>query len=174
MSIYRKALSERSSYIENVLIHQLVGLLAGALWKQDPRIALTVFNAEVDDSGFDLVLGCGPMLRYLQIKQTHLFGRVQKFSIRQDFSQMVGSCVVLIVFAEDTLTIDHFQFYGGQIDEPMPAIDKRRSSVVPGRRAVDGSRKIRDHYRDISRSKFDLIENPLELLDRLFHISSSE
>lgn len=174
MSIYRKALSERSSYIENVLIHQFVALLAGALWKRDPRAALTIFNAEVDDSGFDLVLGCGSMLRYLQIKQTHLLGRVQKFSIRQDFSQMAGSCVVVIVFAEDTLTIDHFQFYGGRVDEPMPTIDKRRPSVVPGRRTADGSRKVRDHYQDIPRSHFERIESPIELLEHLFHDTRSE
>jgi hypothetical protein len=63
-SAYRKALAERSSYVENVLTHRLVSTLAGELWRRDPTLPLNIFNAEVDDAGFDLVLGCGNRLRY--------------------------------------------------------------------------------------------------------------
>lgn len=41
-----------------------------------------IFNPEVDDSGFDLVLGCGTKLRYIQVKQGHAYGVAGKFSIR--------------------------------------------------------------------------------------------
>jgi hypothetical protein len=61
-------LAERSSYVENVLIHLLVGALASELWRRDPSTPLSIFNSEVDDSGFDHVLACRQKLRYLQIK----------------------------------------------------------------------------------------------------------
>jgi hypothetical protein len=129
---------------------------------------LSIFNSEVDDSGFDLVLACRQKLRYLQIKQVHLGGRASKFSIRQDFSLMNGSCVVVIVYTEDSLSIDHFLFYGGEIDEAMPPIDGNKPSIVPGRRDANGNRKIRGHYRDIKRSQFKKMSTVSELLDALF------
>jgi hypothetical protein len=164
----RKALAERSSYVENVLTHQLVAGLAGALWQQDPNTPLSIFNAEVDDSGFDLVLSCRQRLRYLQIKQVHLGGRAAKFSARLDFSHMIGSCVVVIVHRENDLAIDHFLFYGGPHDQAMPAIGAHKASIVPGRRGVDGVRKIRNHYRDIPRRRFMKVNSAAELLVSLF------
>jgi hypothetical protein len=166
---YRKALAERSSYVENILIHLLVGALAGELWKRDPSTPLNIFNSEVDDSGFDLVLACRQKLRYLQIKQVHLEGRASKFSVRQDFSLMSGSCVVVIVHTEDSLSIDHFLFYGGPIDEAMPSIDDNKPSIVPGRKDAEGNRKVREHYRDIKRSKFKKMTSTATLLDALFN-----
>jgi hypothetical protein len=165
---YRKALAERSSYVENVLIHLLVGALASELWHRDPSTQLSIFNSEVDDSGFDLVLACRQKLRYLQIKQVHLEGRASKFSIRQDFSLMIGSCVVVIVHTEDSLSIDHFLFYGGEMDEAMPPIDGNKLSIVPGRRDAEGNRKVRVHYRDIKRSQFKKMFTASDLLDALF------
>ncbi len=165
---YRKALAERSSYVENVLVHLLVGALASELWRRDPTTPLNIFNSEVDDSRFDLVLGCHQRLRYIQVKQVYANGRASKFSIRQDFSLIPGSCVVVIVHTEDALAIDHFLFYGGSVDEPMPAIDTLRPSIVPGRRDAAGNRKVRQHYRDIRRSHFKEMATAAELLDALF------
>ena len=165
---YRNALAEGSSYVENVLIHLLVGALASELWRRDPSTPLSIFNSEVDDSGFDLVLACRQKLRYLQIKQVHLEGRASKFSIRQDFSLMNGSCAVVIVHTEDSMSIDHSLFYGGEIDEAMPPIDGNKPSIVPGRRDANGNRKIRGHYRDIKRSQFKKMSTASELLDALF------
>ena len=165
---YRQGLAERSSYVENVLTHLLVGALAGELWRRDPTTPLNIFNSEVDDSGFDLVLSCHQCLRYLQIKQVHLDGRASKFSVRHDFSLMPGSCVVVIVHAADDLSIDHFLFYGGSVNEPMPSVDGNKASISPIRRGADGKRKVRQHYRDIRRSKFKKLMSVSELIDALF------
>jgi hypothetical protein len=165
---YRKALAERSSYVENVLTHRLVGALAAELWRRNPSSPLTIFNAEVDDSGFDLVLAWEQRLRYLQIKQVHVHGGAAKFSIRQDFSLMTGSCVVVIVHTEDTLDLDHFLFYGGRCDQAMPSIQLFKASAVPGRRDALGQRKVRSHYRDIRRTQFKRLGDASALVDALF------
>lgn len=165
---YQKGLAERSSYVENVLTHLLVGALASELWRRDPTTPLNIFNSEVDDSGFDLVLSCNQNLRYLQIKQVHLNGRASKFSVRHDFSLIMGSCVVVIVHAADDLSIDHYLFFGGSVNEPMPSINGNKASISPGRRGADGTRKVRQHYRDIRRSKFKKLMSVSELVDALF------
>jgi hypothetical protein len=165
---YRKALAERSSYVENVLVHRMVSSLAGELWRRDPTQPLHIFNSEVDDSGFDLVLGCGAKLRYIQVKQVHANGAASKFSVRLDFTRMPGSCIVVVVHTEDELLVDHFLFYGGSVHEPMPSVEDNKPSILPGKRDIDGNRKTRQHYRDVKRNKF---RGPLttgELLDALF------
>lgn len=165
---YRKALAERSSYVENVLVHRMVAGLAGELWRRDPTMPLHIFNSEVDDSGFDLVLGCGARLRYIQVKQVHLQGAASKFSVRLDFARMPGSCVVVVVHTEDELVVDHFLFYGGAIHEPMPSVEDNKPSVSPGKRDIDGNRKTRPHYRDVKRSRFHGPLTTAGLLDALF------
>lgn len=165
---YRKALAERSSYVENVLIHRLVSGLAGELWRRDPNVPLHIFNSEVDDSGFDLVLACGQKLRYVQVKQVHSKGSANKFSVRLEFTRLPGSCVVVVVHSESDLAIEHFLFFGGSSDEPMPSVESEKASVSPIKRGEDGKKKLRPHYRDIPKKKFRGPLNTGELLDALF------
>jgi hypothetical protein len=167
-STYRKALAERSSYVENVLVHRLVANLASELWRRDPNSPLHIFNAEVDDSGFDLVLAWSNKLRYIQVKQVHLNGSAKKFSVRLEFTRLPGSCVVVVVHSESELQIDHFLFFGGLATESMPSVENEKLSVSPIKRGADGKKKTRLHYRDIPRKKFRGPLNTGELLDALF------
>jgi hypothetical protein len=165
---YRTALAERSSYVENVLIHRLVANLAGELWRRDPTRPLHIFNSEVDDAGFDLVLGCSDKLRYIQVKQVHLHGKANKFSVRLDFTRLPGSCVVVVVHSEYDLQVEHFLFFGASVSEPMPNVESEKASVSPIKTGKDGKKKVRPHYRDIPRKKFSGPLTTGELLDVLF------
>ena len=167
-STYRKALAERSSYVENILIHRLVSSLAGELWRRDPNVPLHIFNAEVDDAGFDLVLACAGKRRYIQVKQVHSRGKADKFSVRLEFTRLPGSCVVVVVHAESTLEVEHYLFFGDSVHEPMPSVENEKASVSSIKRGEDGKRKTRPHYRDILRKKFSGPLKTGELLDALF------
>lgn len=165
---YTKALFHRSSHVENILTHAMVAAIGQELWRRSPELDLQVFNAEVDDSGFDLVLGCGGSMRYIQIKQTHLRGKAIKYSLRQDFAQMVGGCAVVLVYGAETLEIDHCLFYGGGAGETMSPIEHLPMTQSPGRRTAEGVRKIREHYRDVPRRSFQGPLSISELVDCLF------
>lgn len=167
-SSYLKALAERSSYVENVLIHRLVSDLAGELWCRDPQSPLHIFNSEVDDAGFDLVLSCAGIQRYIQVKQVHRKGKANKFSVRLEFTRLPGSCVIVIVHSESDLTVDHYLFFGGKANEPMSNVEGEKTTVSPIKRGVDGKKKIRSHYRDIPRKRFIGPLRTPELLDLLF------
>lgn len=167
-STYIKALAERSSYVENVLVHRLVADLASELWCRDPNSPLHIFNSEVDDSGFDLVLTYADKLRYIQVKQVHLNGKAKKFSVRLEFTLLRGSCVVVVVHSESELQAAHFLFFGGSASEPMPSVKSEKASVSPIKRGEGGKKKVRPHYRDIPRKKFRGPLNTGELFDALF------
>jgi len=172
---YTQVLAERSSHVENILTHALIAAIAQDLWRRDPWLDVQVFKAEVDDSGFDLVLGCNGSMRYIQIKQTHLKGKAAKYSLRQDFSQMAGGCAVVLVYDAVTLGTDHCLFFGGPPDATMPDIEDNPVTLSPGRRKADGTRKIRGNYRDVARKHF---QGPLtisQLVDLLFpNLNSQE
>src|SRR3989344_8143667 len=82
------ALAERSSYVENVLRHALVSSLASVFWGRDPSPSLQIFNSEVDDSGFDVVLSLGDQVRYVQLKQTHEDKVPPNCSVRLSFAAL--------------------------------------------------------------------------------------
>lgn len=170
--LYRKALAERSSYVENILIHRMVAALAGELWRRDPTAPFNIFNSEVDDSGFDLVLACAEKHRYIQVKQVHLNGAAAKFSVSLEFTRLPGSCVVVVVHTESELKIDHFLFFGASASDPMPSVETERVSVSPVKRGEDGKKRARPHYRDIPRKKFKGPLNTSQLLDALFSWSN--
>jgi len=165
---YREALARRSSHVENILTHAFIVAIAQELWRRDPWHDLQVFKAEVDDSGFDLVLGCRGGVRYIQIKQTHLQGNAVKYSLRLDFSKMVGGCAIVIVYRAETLEIDHWLFLGGDPANAMPSIEHLPATVSPGRRTAEGTRKVRENYRDVPRKFFQGPLTIAELLDLLF------
>ena len=165
---YTKALSQRSSHVENILTHALIARIAQELWTRDPWLDLQVFTSDVDDSGFDLVLGCGGVMRYIQIKQTHLHGKAVKYSLRLDFARMVGACAIVLVYQADTLEIDHCLYFGGESKQTLPFIEDHKVSQSPGRRGADGVRKFRENYRDVPRKAFHGPLSIAGLTDRLF------
>jgi hypothetical protein len=165
----RTALSLRSSYVENVLRHALVAGLAGELWRRDSACSLQVFNAEVDDAGFDVVLGLGSQNRYLQLKQTYA-AKVPAFvSVRVAFAGVPGACVVLMSHSLDDLSLAAFRFYGGRDPSmPMPPIEAFAVTKSSGRRSADGVRKLRGNYRNVPVRRFGGPIGLPGLLDALF------
>ncbi len=162
------ALAERSSYVENVLRHALVSSHASVFWSRDPSFSLQVFNSQVEDSGFDVVLGLGSQIRYVQLKQTHEEKLPPNCSVRLSFAALPGACVVLMSHTLKELRLSQYRFFGASPSEPLPSIEGFRKPMKPGRRNATGERKIRDNYRKVPMSQF---RGPLtveELADALF------
>jgi hypothetical protein len=163
------ALAERSSYVENVLTHSLVACLSGELWKRSPQSALQVFNSEVDDSGFDIVLGVESQLRFIQLKQAHDEKVPPHVSVRVPFAKMPGACVVLMSHSMEDLSLSAFRFYGGHSpSDCMPSVESFATSKAPGRRTAEGVRKVRENYRNVRLSQFHGPLSLAQLFDTLF------
>jgi hypothetical protein len=166
-----KALAERSSYVENVLRHALIAGLSSVVWSRDPNASLEVFNSEVDSAGFDVVLSFGAQVRYVQLKQAHAGKVPPHCSVRLSFSELPGSCVVLMSHAAEDLRLSQFRFFGGLPLEPMSSLASMRSSKAPGRRNAQGERKVRANYKDIPTRQFKGPLSVEQLLNELFPAS---
>ena len=73
-----------------------------------------------------------------------------------------------MVYSETDLSVDHYLFFGGAADQPMPDVASEKASVSPIKRGEDGKKKVRQHYRDVPRRKFAGPLDTGELLDALF------
>jgi hypothetical protein len=147
---YQQATAARSTYVENVLTHGFLYQLSREAWKLSPGHNLQIAKAEVDDSGYDVVLTLGKHVRYIQLKQAHHLKKNNRVSIQLAFSRIVGSCIVVIRYHAESLEITGFHFYGSKPTEPMLSIDGLPPSRLSGR--IDRNtnmNKIREHYRDI-------------------------
>ena len=145
----KRALSEKSSYIENILRHQLVAELSREAWRIAPLASLQVFNSEVDDSGFDLVLSFKGAIRHIQLKQAHDGRMPRDCSIRANFATIPGACVILMFHSIDDLRLTGFRFFGRRPTEPMPSIENLKTSKSSAKRDKDGTRKERLNYRNV-------------------------
>ena len=116
------AAAYQSTYIENALRHRMTAELCSELWKRNCHAALHIFNSEVDNAGFDMVLRLQSAVRYVQIKQAHAGKVPPHCSTRVSFSQMAGSCIVLISYDLEDLTINAYRFFGKKPHEPMQNI----------------------------------------------------
>lgn len=163
-----QALAERSSHVENVLRHAFLAELASEVWRDDPNEPLGISNAEVDDSGYDVVIERNAIIRRIQIKQHHEGKVPRAYSVRVGFATYPGSCIVAIAHSLIDLRPVSYSYYGSGPEEPMPYIEAHRSTKAPGRRTADGQRIIRLKYRDVPFSRFKKNLSIRQLIEELF------
>jgi hypothetical protein len=154
----------------------MIADLCSELWRRNCNAALQIFNSEVDNAGFDLVLKLNSAIRYVQIKQSHDLKVPAYSSTRVSFSKLNGSCIALISYNREDLTISGYRFYGEYPHEPMQTIDEFKPTKSPGRRNAKGERHVRSHYRNVPLNRFKICANCRQLLELLFppYLSKNE
>lgn len=163
-----QALAERSSHVENVLRHAFLAELASEVWRDDPNEPLGISNAEVDDSGCDIVLERRAMIRRIQLKQHHEEKVPRAFPVRLEFATYPGSCIVAIAHSLIDLKPTSYSFYGSGPNDSMPYIEAHRATKASGRRTAEGTRVLRLKYRDVPFSRFKKRLSIRELIEELF------
>ena len=162
-----EALSQHSHYVENTLRHVFLSDLCRALWRRDHTQRLHIYNNEVDDAGFDLVIGLGSIVRHVQLKARNTTGRARSISAHTALASAQGGCIVWMFFSTDTLTIEHYRFFGQPSGEAMSDIS-HLPEVLTQRRNIRGQRTVRPHHRTVRRSDFSQPLSTEELIDALF------
>ena len=163
-----QALAERSSHVENILRHAFLAELASEVGRDDPNEPLGISNAEVDDSGYDVIVERNATIRRIQLKQAHDGKTPKLFSVRVEFATYPGACIVVIAHSLLDLEPTSYSFYGSSPNDPMPCIEAHRTTKAPGRRTADGERVLRLKYRDVPFSRFKRNLSMRQLIGELF------
>jgi hypothetical protein len=117
---YSAQVSRNSHRIEAALRHAFLAELYGALWTIDPAHDLQVFLPEIDNSGYDVVLALGDVVRHVQLKSSMVGSTTQSVPVREALCRARGGCLVWCNYEVSSLDIVEYGFFGYTRDtEPL-------------------------------------------------------
>ena len=79
---------QHSSYREKLLEHLFLAELLQVGWFKNPQRRVAVVRPEVDDSGYDLLLECSGVRRYVHLKST------SRIAVNIRLATKPGGCVI--------------------------------------------------------------------------------
>jgi len=88
-----------SSFREKLLEHVFVAELLQEVWLGN-RQMVEVLRSEVDNSGYDLLLDRGGVIRYVQLKSSRSGAKTSRQTVNSNLADKPGGCVIWLVFQE--------------------------------------------------------------------------
>lgn len=155
-----------SSYRENVLTHLFIGRCLQKLWVRGIYEA-EVLKADVDASGYDVVVEAAGVARHIQLKASLVGGRTASQKINLALADKPAGCVVWMVCRPDTLDFQCFRWFGSGPHEPL-ALPTNLRTAKHTKGDSTGDKKERAQIRVLPKGLFETIDDLDDLLDRLF------
>lgn len=151
-----------SSYREVLLEHLFAGEIMTHLWTTGYR-RVEVLKPQVDDSGYDLVLDHGGVVRHVQLKASHTDAATARVSVNVALETKPSGCVVWVRFVEATLELKEFLWFGGEPGAKLPSL----SPYEVGRH-TRGDRAERQQIRVLPKRAFSKLDTVGQLVQKLF------
>lgn len=132
-----------------------------------------VLRAEVDASGYDVVLECNDVLRHVQLKTSRRESKTARQKVNIALAAKPSGCIVWIVRSEDFESCRaslSYLFFGGASGVPLPSLDGFKVATHTKGNS-EGVKKERAAIRVIPKAKFTPIATTRELVAVLFGLS---
>ena len=154
----RSMSTSQSRAVENLIEHAFLADCLQESWFRR-REELEVARADVDASGYYLILHSRGVTRHVQLKASRKGGRTNRQTVNARLQQRRGGCVVWVIYDVDEET--------GRTD--LQYLWKEASDL-PDRvgRHTRGAKAARPNTRVLTRGSFERLGSVSELLDRLF------
>lgn len=162
-----------SSYYEKLVEHLFIADILKTAWFNG-QVQIEISRAEIDNSGYDLILECKNVIRHVQLKCSDESSKtsVQKINIK--LAEKPSGCVVWVKRSKDETESNFllsYLFFGQDAGQQLPSLDNYKSAKhTKGNKT--GVKKIRPNIKAIPKGKFIKIENTIELLHKLFDFGS--
>lgn len=157
---------EQSSYREKLLEHLFVGEVLRCLWRRHVT-SVELLRPEVDNGGYDLVLGCGTVTRHIQLKSSYRDSSTQTQNLNIRLADKPSGCVVWMYFHPESLELGPYLWFGGAPGVPLP--DIRSFPVAKHTKAnAQGVKVERPRIRTVRRSAFEQVDHVNVLVEKLF------
>lgn len=157
--------STDSSRREKVVEHLFIGELLRYLWVARAT-KIDVLKSEVDNSGYDIVVVNGAIVRHIQLKTSLKTGRAAKQSVNLSLASQQSGCVIWII-VDDDLNLKSFLWFGGEPGLPLPSM----ASFKPAKHTKANSLGVkseRPNIRSIPKGKFEPVADVAILVKKLF------
>jgi hypothetical protein len=110
-----------SSFREKLVEHLFVGSLLRKSWI-DGDCSLEVSKPEVDNSGYDLIIERGSVIRHIQLKNSRIGAKAAMQKVHILVGAKPAGCVVCIFVDEITMDLGPFMFFGAGPNLGLPDI----------------------------------------------------
>ena len=144
---FARAIQAHSHRVEAILKHAFLWRLYSELWQRQPNTRVLVFESEIDDSGFDVVVSVGAYTRHIQLKSSMIGSSTKSVPLQQSLCRLPGGCVVWLEYLRSTLEVQKYHLFA--FSRPSEPLDFSNFPLVRSTRANSrGVKKLRpDCYR---------------------------
>jgi hypothetical protein len=155
----------QSSLREKLLEHIFIGELLQCLWHLKRR-DVEVLRAEIDASGYDLVLECNGVLRHVQFKSSHKDASTRDVTVHVNLESKPSGCVIWIIFDANTLQLGPFLWFGALPGQRLPALGERVARHAKA--DSTGTKAPRPNLRVVAKAKFTELRTMDDVVRALF------
>lgn len=127
---------------------------------------IDILRPDVDNSGYDLVLQCGAVSRYIQIKSSKKGAKTSQQTVNANLADKLGGCIIWM-FQDDSCDSVNltYRFFGGCPSE-HPYLGNKTGKRNKGN--AQGEKAARPDTRVVSKGRFDKPVCIAGLFDKLF------
>ncbi len=159
------ALSTWSTTREKVLEHRFIAEVTAAIWRAG-RFDFSVSHSEVDNSGYDVIIEVGEVIRHIQLKAMQSGGTRRDFGLQMRLADKPSACAVLMIHNAKTLEVDQWLLFAGLPGAPIPPLGDKLVKHTKGDRS--GFKAVRPALRNVPISAFVPLSGTAELIQKLF------
>ena len=157
--------SLESSFRESLLEHVFLSELLQESWLRRERV-VDILRPDVDRAGYDLVLECGGVSRYIQLKTSRLDAKTNRQTVNAKLADKLGGCVIWLFFDAKAGRVElEYRFFGGGPRE-KPNLGSKTGKHSKAN--AKGMKAERANTRQINRGDFVKLSGVGELIDKLF------
>lgn len=147
--------SINSSFFEQLAEHVFISEILQEVWVSFEQ-PVEILRAEVDGSGYDLVLECNNIIRHVQLKTSQHTSKTQKQKIHTALSKKPGGCVVWLIrhpHVEPGRIQLKYRYFGSEAGNMLPSLSKYKTAKhTKGNK--DGKKQERPNIMDIPKANF--------------------
>ena len=158
--------SLHSSYREMLLEHLFVGELIRHLWRSGGK-RIEILKPQVDDTGYDIVLELGKIVRHIQLKTSFEGSTVRRFNVNAGLAAKPSGCVICIQFNKSSLDLGPFLWFGATPGKPLPDLSGCKTAKHTKGNAT-GVKTQRPNLKVVPYSAFEQVPCIGQLVQKLF------
>jgi len=157
--------STESKLRESVIEHLFLGELSRTLWCQGKR-DIEILRSEVDNSGYDVVVGCNGIMRYIQLKSSYAGAKTSRIGVNLRLTHKPDGCVIWLWFNEKTMDFEKLLWFGGSSGKTIPDLGNTLVRHTKGDQT--GHKAQRPNLRVINKGRFSVFTSMEEIAQELF------
>jgi hypothetical protein len=150
---YSRAIQAHSHRVEAGLKHAFLWRLYSELWRRQPNTKVLVFESEIDDSGFDVVVSVDTYTRHIQLKSSMVGSSTKSTPLHQSLCRLHGGCVLWMEYLRSTLEVQKYHLLA--FSNPSEPLDFSKFPLAKTARANSrGVKKARPGCHLVTKAAF--------------------